>query len=96
MHLSTDQMIFWQFGFIKVNGTLVFTWGLMLLLTLGAVLITRQLHKGQQRSRWQNFLEIVVTSIEQQIKETGMSQPRQYLGFLGTLFLFVTAASLCT
>jgi F-type H+-transporting ATPase subunit a len=26
----------------------------------------------------------------------GLSQPRKYLGFLGTLFLFVAAAALCT
>ena len=29
MHLSPDQMIFWQYGFFKLNGTIVFTWGLM-------------------------------------------------------------------
>ncbi|MGD1096372.1 MAG: F0F1 ATP synthase subunit A, partial [Bryobacteraceae bacterium] len=30
MHLSSDEMIFWQHGFFKLNGTIVFTWGLML------------------------------------------------------------------
>ena len=48
------------------------------------------------RSRWQNLLEIVVTGIEDQIEEVGLSQPRKYLGFLGTLFLFIGTASLCT
>ena len=27
MHLSTDQLIFWQHGFLKLNGTIVYTWG---------------------------------------------------------------------
>src|SRR4030043_2177934 len=39
---------------------------------------------------------MALTSIEKQIKEVGLSEPQKYLGFLGTLFLFVAAASLCT
>ena len=27
MRLSPDEMIFWQHGFLKLNGTIVFTWG---------------------------------------------------------------------
>jgi F-type H+-transporting ATPase subunit a len=89
-------MIFWQHGVFKLNATLVFTWGLMLLLAVGAKLITRNLSTDLKRSRWQNLLEIVVTGIQKQIEEVGLVQPRKYLGFLGTLFLFVAAASLCT
>ena len=96
MHLSPDQIIYWQQGFFKLNATIVFTWGLMLVLAVGSTLITRNLSTGLQRSRWQNLLEIVVTGIEQQIAEVGLQQPRKYLDFLGTLFLFVAAASLCT
>lgn len=96
MHLSPDEIIFWQFGFFKLNATIVFTWALMLLLVVGSRLITRQLSTDHQRSRWQNLLEIVVTGIETQIAEVGLRQPRKYMGFLGTLFLFVAMASLCT
>ena len=96
MHLSSDQMIFWQWGFINLNATIVFTWGLMLVMTVGSILITRNLAIDQQRSRWQNLLEMLVTAIEQQIREVGISKPRQYLGFLGTMFLFVAIANLCT
>lgn len=96
MHLSPDQMIFWQYGFITLNATIVFTWGLMMLLVVGSKLITRNLSTDLQRSRWQNLLEIIVTAIEKQIEEVGLTEPRTYLGFLGTLFLFVAMASLCT
>ncbi|GMU33253.1 MAG: F0F1 ATP synthase subunit A [Planctomycetia bacterium] len=96
MRLSPDEIIFWQHGVFKLNATIVFTWGLMLVLTVGSKLITRRLSIGLTRSRWQNLLEIVVTGIEHQIEEVGLSQPRRYLGFLGTLFLFVALASLCT
>ncbi len=51
MRLSPDEMIFWQHGFIKLNGTIVFTWGLMLVLAVGSKLITRRLSTGLNRSR---------------------------------------------
>jgi F-type H+-transporting ATPase subunit a len=89
-------MIFWQSGFLKLNGTIVFTWGLMFVLVVGSIVITRKLSTGLDRSRWQNLLEIVVTTIEKQIADVGLRHPEKYLGFLGTLFLFVAAAALCT
>lgn len=96
MRLSPDEIIFWETGFFKLNATIVFTWGLMFVLAVGAKLITRKLITEHKRSRWQNFLEIVVTLIAKQIEEVGLSNPKKYLGFLGTLFLFVAVSSLCT
>jgi F-type H+-transporting ATPase subunit a len=96
MRLSPDEMIFWQHGFLKLNGTIVFTWGLMLFLTVGSTLVTHKLSTGLKRSRWQNLLEIVVTGIEKQIQDVGLRHPKTYLDFLGTLFLFVATATLCT
>lgn len=96
MRLSPDQTIFWQQGLFKLNATIIFTWALMLVLVLGSRIVTRKLSIELDRSRWQNFLEIVVSGIEKQIEEVGLTQPRKYLGFLGTLFLFVAAASLGT
>jgi F-type H+-transporting ATPase subunit a len=96
MRLSPDEIVFWQLGFVKLNATIVYTWGLMLVLAVGSKLVTARLSGGLERSRWQNLLEIVVTTIEKQIKEVGLSEPRKYLGFLGTLFLFVALSALCT
>ncbi len=96
MHLTPDQIIFWQHGVFKLNGTIAFTWAIMIVLVVGSKLITRRLTLEHQRSRWQNLLEIVVTGIENQIGEVGLRNPRNYLPFLGTLFLFVATASLFT
>ncbi|MBK6854295.1 MAG: F0F1 ATP synthase subunit A [Burkholderiales bacterium] len=96
MRLTPDEWIFWQHGYFKLNATIVFTWALMAVLTIGAALITRRLATGHERSRWQNLLEIVVTAILAQIEDVGLREPRRYLGFLGTLFLFVAAAALAT
>jgi F-type H+-transporting ATPase subunit a len=96
MHLSPDEVIFWQHGFVKLNATIVFTWGLMLALTLASKLATRNISTDLSRSRWQNLLEIIVTGIARQIEDIGLGSARRYVGFIGTLFLFVAAASLCT
>jgi len=96
MRLSPDALIFWQHGFLKLNATIVFTWGLMLVLAIGSRLVTRKLSTDLKRSRWQNLLEIVVTGIEQQIADAGLRDAKRYLGFLGTLFLFIATADLFT
>jgi len=96
MRLSPDELVFWQYGFVKLNATIVFTWALMLILAVGSKIVTRKLSVTQERSRAQNFLEIVVIGIVMQIEEVGLTHPRQYIPFLGTLFLFVASASLFT
>ncbi|MBE0603801.1 MAG: F0F1 ATP synthase subunit A [Deltaproteobacteria bacterium] len=96
MRLSPDEIIFWQHGFITLNATIVFTWALMLVLVVGSVLITRKLSTGLKRSRWQNLLEVIVSMIEEQTAEVGLRHPRKFIPFLGTLFLFVALAALCT
>jgi F-type H+-transporting ATPase subunit a len=96
MHLSPDQLIFWQHGLLKLNGTIVFTWALMAALVVGSRLITRRLGTQLKPARWQCMLEIVLTGITTQIEDVGLQQSRKYIGFLGTLFLFVALASLCT
>ncbi len=96
MNLSSDQQILWQRGFLKLNGTILTTWAMMIVMTLGAKLVTHRLATGGTISRWQASIEIIITAIEKQIKEVGLEQPEEYLAFLGTLFLFVATASLFT
>ena len=96
MNLSPDHLIFWQHGFLKLNATIVFTWALMAVLAVGAKLITRKLSTDLKRARWQNLLEILVIAISTQIEEVGLRRAGAYVAFLGTLFLFIAAASLCT
>ena len=96
MRLSSDQLILWQHGFIKLNATIVTTWALMFVLAVGAKLITRKLATDVTISRWQCALEILVTGIVKQIADVGLAAPRRYIAFLGTLFVFIAAANLFT
>jgi len=103
MNLSSDSVILWQYGWVKLNLTIVTTWGLMLLLTLGAWLITRGAYsKGtsfsetapESRTRLQNILEIIVVTIVKQLQVVGLRPARTYISFIGTLFLFIAVANL--
>lgn len=94
MNISPDEHIFWLHGFIDLNATIVYTWGLILVMAVGSKIITSKLSTGLERSRWQNILEILVINILKQIEDIGLDQPRKYLGFLGTLFLFIAVANL--
>ncbi len=94
MELSPDQTIFWQHGFFTINLTLVTTWVIMLVLVVTARLVTRKLTADIHISHWQCFLEMIVTGINDQIKEVGLSKPEQYIGFIGTLFLFIGVSNI--
>lgn len=94
MDLSPDGIIFWQVGWAKLNLTIVMTWLNMVLLTGGSALIARRLRDDSTMSRWQNLLEVLVTGIEKQIADMGLEPPREFLPFLGTLFVFVLFANL--
>jgi len=96
VNLSSDQQVLWRHGFAELNVTVVTTWVLMAAMTLGAMLITRNLKSGPVISRWQGALEIIVISLKDQIAAVGLSSAAKYLPLLGTLFLFIAVSTLCT
>lgn len=96
MNLNPDEVIFWQFGVIKINATIVYTWAIMLLMSIAAACMTRSLSTTMPRSRGQNVMEMLVTTINKHIAGVGLSHPEKYLAFLGTLFLFIAIANIGT
>lgn len=96
MHLSSDDLIVWRHGWLKLNETILTTWGLMVVIVVAARLVTRRLSVGVEISRWQTALEIIVAGVKKQIEEVGLSQPEKYIGFIGTFFLVIATANLFT
>jgi F-type H+-transporting ATPase subunit a len=95
MHLTPDNVVFWQWRFVHLNQTLVFTWIVMLLLVMVSWLVTRRLnHSDGPRSRWQNALEVIVQAMRGQIHEICPEGGDHYLPFVGTLFLFIGVSNL--
>lgn len=93
MNISSDTVIFWSWGQFNLNATIVFTWLVMVLLTLCSWLITRRLSSDVHMSRWQNLLEVIVISIRDQIEQVSHQASIRFLPFVGTLFLFIATCS---
>lgn len=92
--ISPDQIVYWQWRFVTLNATIVFTWAVMALLTAGSWLATRRVSDGPSIPRWQNLIEIVVEQMRSQMREISQSDPARYLPFVGTIFLFIAASNL--
>lgn len=93
MEISPDAIILWQSGFFKINATILFTWLIMALLTIGSWLVTRNIKGALEMSRGQNVLEVIVEGVMGQIREVSQQNPRPYLAFIGTLFLFIVISN---
>ena len=93
MEISPDTMIFWQSGLFKINATILFTWLVMAILTLVSWLITRKIKGALEMSSGQNVLEVIVEAVMGQIEEVSQQNPRPYLAFVGTLFLFIIVSN---
>ncbi len=94
--ISPDAVVFWQWGWLSLNGTIVFTWAVMGLLVLIALLGTINLTSETRFSRWQNLLEVLIDGMRGQIAEISGENPRRYLPFVGTLFLFIALSNILT
>jgi len=62
-------------------------------LVIGSILITRKLKTDNRISRWQCILEMLVSGINSQIEDVGLKNPSKYIGYIGTLFLFIVTAN---
>ncbi len=83
--------ILFYIGPVAVSAPVVVTWAIMLLLSVGAWLLTRRL--SVHASTRQAALEVVVAAIETQIRDTMRTDPEPYLPLIGTLFLFIFTAN---
>ena len=93
MEITPDQIVYWQWGILKINATLAFSWALMAAVVGGSWLVTRRLTSGPDLSKGQNMLEVIVEQIREQIREATREAPDRYLPFVGTLFLFIVVAN---
>jgi len=94
MHITPDSIILFQLGPVSLNATILFTWCIMALMTVVSWLVTRKLSSTTRLSRWQNFIEVLVISIRDEIREIGGQDPGRYLPLVGTLFLFIALSNL--
>jgi len=94
--ITPDQLIFWQWGMVHVNATLVFTWAVMAVMVAGSWLVTRKIRSDTRIPRWQNLMEVLVDGMRRQIREISQRDRSSYLYMVGTLFLFILVSNLLT
>ncbi len=94
MELTPDSTIFWQWGPVAINATLVYSWIAMTILVGGSWLVTRRLVIAPETSRVQTMLETIVDFLQTQIEEITQRKADRLLPFVGTLFLFIATANL--
>jgi F-type H+-transporting ATPase subunit a len=95
MEITPDLTNYWEFGWIKINATILYTWIVMAILVIGSILITRRLSPDPHKlSKGQNVLEIIVLGVRDQIHEVSQQKPERYMPFVGTLFLFIALSNL--
>ena len=93
MNIDPSEIIYFQWGFVRITATLVFTWVIMIVLALGSYLVTRNIKFEGTVSRGQNILEALVETINSQIKQISQQEPGKYLPFIGTLFIFILVSN---
>ena len=94
--ISPDQVVWFRWGWIVINATLVYTWLVMGILVAGSVLVTRRLSVQRSISRWQNLLEIVLEGLLSEIRQIDAAGVGKVFPFIGTLFLFILLSNLLT
>ncbi len=92
--ITTDEIIFFQLGWFKLNGTIVFTWIAMFVLVAVSWYVKRKLTQNVSIPRLQNLIEVVIESIQKQIGDVSGQEPARFIAFIGTLFLLIASATL--
>jgi len=87
--LSPDTIEILAIGPWTINATLAFSWLIMALLVIVSWWVTRRLTASGDIGRGQNVLEALVAFLLDQIREVTNQDPKPYLPFVGTLFLFI-------
>ena len=83
--------VLFHVGSIPIAEPVVITWGIMATLTAGGLALRRQLKLVP--SSTQAAFELVVETVDSQIRDTMRVDPAPYRAFIGTLFVFIFVAN---
>jgi len=75
---------------------LLFSWLVMLVLVVAAVVMTRSLSSSTEIKRSQATIEAIVDFLLTQIEDVSQQSPLKYLPFIATLFLYIFVANVLT
>ncbi len=78
-------------GPVPIMPAVVVTWAIMAVLVLGAALLTRRLTVVPSKA--QAAAELLVDTMDRQIRDVTGAAPAPYRAFIGTLFVFILTAN---
>lgn len=91
MNSPLEIMPLFFLGPVPITAPVVVTWGIMILLTFASFSATR--HLSPAPSKIQSVLEMLVETIDGQIRDTMQTEPRPYRPLIGTILIFVLVAN---
>ncbi|MBF7096979.1 F0F1 ATP synthase subunit A [Alkalibacter mobilis] len=94
MSIDPSSIVYFEWGFVRITATLVFTWIIMLVLTVAGILLTRNLTDQDNISKGQSILEALFVTIRNQIKSVSQQDAGKYLPFISTLFIFIMTSTI--
>jgi F-type H+-transporting ATPase subunit a len=89
----TSPAVF-HLGPVPISEAVLATWGIMIVMVLGSIVLTRRL--ALDPSKTQSVLELIVETVDSQVRDTMQADPGPYRAFIGTLFLFIFVANWTT
>ncbi len=81
-------------GPVPITEGVAATWAIMAILVLGGILVSRRL--SLVPSKPQVFFELIVATVDSQIRDTMQAEPAPYRAFIGTLFTFIFVSNWST
>ncbi len=86
-----DSHILFQLGPVPISTAVAVTWGLLLALGATSAWLTRRL--ALRPTALQSLLELLIDTLDVQIRDTMQTGPERYRPLVGTLFVFILAAN---
>jgi F-type H+-transporting ATPase subunit a len=78
-------------GPVAITEPVIVTWIIMALLVAFAAAATLRL--DPLPSKAQTFLEVIISTVDDQIRSTMLVEPGPYRAFIGTIFVFILVAN---
>ena len=94
MNSPLTSVALFHLGPVPITTGVVVTWVIMAVLVIGSIVVTRRLSLIPSAS--QAVFELIVDTVDGQIRDTMRVEPGPYRAFIGTLFAFIFVANWCT
>jgi F-type H+-transporting ATPase subunit a len=91
MKSPLTSLVVFHIGPVPISEAVLATWGIMVAMVAGSILLTRRLRLDP--SKTQSVFELIVETVDSQIRDTMQADPGPYRAFIGTLFLFIFVAN---